>query len=124
MLNWTARYDYGRSAMVRRIKARRKLGESETFRSEFELSDVGDFDPAGSFACLGGPISNARTAAFLGYESIDRKIPALGLRRRQHCPLRLGIEFEVDSASLAKHGLVVRKGIHALQRRVHVDRAQ
>jgi hypothetical protein len=81
------------------------------FRQDFLSEDTGDFSPSGSFVCFGGPISNARTASFLGYSAIDPSRPALGMRR-ENCPLDLGIEFEVDAAVLIRKGLIVRGGIH------------
>ncbi len=84
----------------------------QTFRSDFELSDSGDFDPTGSFVCLGGPISNARTALFLGYNSVSARNRARGFRRSRDCLLQLGIEFEIDSAKLKRLGLIAKRGIH------------
>lgn len=84
----------------------------QTFRSDFELADGGNYDAYGSFTCLGGPISNARTALFLGYEPINRDVPSLGLKRQTDCALELGIEFEVDSKELIRRGLIARPGIH------------
>jgi len=78
----------------------------------FETCDGTDHAAQGTFVCFGGPISNLRSAAFLGYQHIDPTRPQLGLRRRDDTGLYLPISFEVESEKLRKAGLVVKGSLH------------
>jgi hypothetical protein len=81
-------------------------------RDSIEQDDAGDFHSSGSFVCMGGPVSNLRTASFMGYERIDPSKPRLGMRSMRRVPFDLDIQFELDSERLKKWGRVVRKSVH------------
>jgi hypothetical protein len=77
---------------------------------KIETDVNGDFGADGSFVCLGSPISNLRSAAFLGYRRIDPAKPELGLERVDDARIRLPISFEMNAEKLRKYGLVGKRG--------------
>ena len=57
-----------------------------------------------SYVCLGSPVSNALSRAFLEYTYIDPQKPQLGLRRSDSPLFKLPFEFELDQTRIRQLG--------------------